>query len=147
MDFSAFELSKGKEFLTEAFRVFHDTPDCCKGTALTALQVKSKHLGTLFRVSTVVSENIWCFVSYDMFSQDTLLYSAAEPTQSSSVMQRKYSCVPLAEKLWRWMGKRQSGFMWKKMKEPCQGSDDLCYLCLQILLAYISAMVAKGCII
>lgn len=91
-----------------------------------------------------MSENIRCFVSYDVFSQDTLLYSAAEPTQSSSAVQRKYSCVALAEELRRGIGKRQRGLMWRKIKEQCQGSGDLCFLCLQILLACISAMMAKG---
>lgn len=58
----------------------------------------------------MMSDNIWCFVSYKMFSQDTLLYSAAEPAQSFSGMQRKYSFVVLAEELWRGTRKRQRGF-------------------------------------
>lgn len=58
----------------------------------------------------MLSDNIWYFVSYKMFSQDTLLYSAAEPAQSFSGMQRKYSFVVLAEELWRGTRKRQRGF-------------------------------------
>lgn len=58
----------------------------------------------------MLSDNIWYFVSYKMLSQDTLLYSAAEPAQSFPGMQRKYSLVALAEELWRGTRKRQRGF-------------------------------------
>ena len=58
----------------------------------------------------MMSENVWCFVSCNVFSQDTLLYSAAEPAQSFSAMQGKCNFVALAEELWRGTGKSRRGF-------------------------------------
>lgn len=84
-----------------------------------ALIAESRHTETLFGIRATVSENVWCFVSYNAFSQDTLMHNAAEPAQSFSAMKRKYNFVSLAEELWRGTRKSQRGFTtwWRRLRD------------------------------
>lgn len=96
----------------------------------------------------MMSENVWCFVSYNMFSQDTLLYSAAESAQNLSAMQRKCNFVALAVELWRGTGKKQRAFGTRERRLRDRGgawwSLLPLFLYLQLLHVDISVLLCKG---